>query len=113
MRSDQLIPFIFPSFGSCFAPQSNFYAPCSLRRFFGGSKTGNWALGSAAMGVSDDSSSWIVDTQHWFGVYEAGLRMGYKRRPFHVSGLTYTLDGVLKVDDEVRTNDQRRMRSCL
>eukprot|EP00108_Taenia_solium_P007401 TsM_000130500 transcript=TsM_000130500 gene=TsM_000130500 len=59
-----------------------------------------WAFGSSAMGISDDSSSWIIDTQHWFCIYEAGLRVGYRRRPSHVSGLTYTLDGVIKKDNK-------------
>ncbi|KAL5107954.1 Apolipophorin [Taenia crassiceps] len=59
-----------------------------------------WALGSSAMGISDDSSSWIVKTQHWYGVYEAEFGVGYKRRPFHVSGLTYTFDGAMKRDNE-------------
>ncbi|VDM30875.1 unnamed protein product [Hydatigera taeniaeformis] len=59
-----------------------------------------WALGSSAMVASDDSSSWIVDTQHWFDVYEVELIVGYKRRPSHVSGRTYILDGVMNRDKE-------------
>ncbi|KAH9280984.1 Apolipophorin -like protein [Echinococcus granulosus] len=61
-----------------------------------GQAQNTWALGSSAMRISEDSSSWIIDTQHWIHVYEAGLRVGYKRRPSHVNGFTYTLDGVMK-----------------